>query len=136
MRTDAGGTLTLTRFTEPDGSYLFNNLPAGTYKVTETQPAGYLDGIDSRNGTLIAGSKSTDVVSSIGVVANTNSPNNNFGEIIPGALSGIVYNDCNNNGDVDLGEMGIPNTTVTLTGTDDLGAVSKTATTDAAGFYF
>ncbi len=29
------------------GVYTFDNLPAGTYTITETQPAGYTDGKDT-----------------------------------------------------------------------------------------
>jgi len=36
-----------TTTTAADGSYLFTNLPAGTYKIQEVQPAAYLDGKDT-----------------------------------------------------------------------------------------
>ena len=50
-----GATITLTAadgstqtaITDGSGAYLFDDLPAGTYSVTETQPAGYLDGKDT-----------------------------------------------------------------------------------------
>lgn len=45
-------------------------------------------------------------------------------------LSGLVWEDLNDNGEVDFGEAGIPGATVTLTGT-----VNQTATTDSNGFY-
>ena len=51
------------------------------------------------------------------------------------ALAGFVYVDANNDGVKDAGETPIAGVTVTLTGTDDLGAVSRTTTTDATGFY-
>jgi fimbrial isopeptide formation D2 family protein/uncharacterized repeat protein (TIGR01451 family) len=51
-------------------------------------------------------------------------------------LTGFVYNDLNNNGFKDPGEPPIPNTTVTLTGTDFLGnPVHVVTTTDANGQY-
>jgi fimbrial isopeptide formation D2 family protein/uncharacterized repeat protein (TIGR01451 family) len=51
-------------------------------------------------------------------------------------LSGFVYDDVNNNGQLDAGEAGISAVLLTLTGTDNLGnAVNRTATTDAAGAY-
>lgn len=45
---DTGGK-TVVRFTTTaaDGTYSFTNIPKGTYTVTETQPSGYLDGIDT-----------------------------------------------------------------------------------------
>jgi hypothetical protein len=51
-------------------------------------------------------------------------------------LTGFVYVDANNNGVRDPGETAIPNTTVTLTGTDYLGdPVSMATTTDGNGQY-
>src|SRR5206468_4245968 len=56
--------------------------------------------------------------------------------IAPASLSGLVYNDFNNNGNVEFGEPGIGNVSVHLTGTDDLGqAVDRTLTTDGDGTY-
>jgi streptogramin lyase len=56
--------------------------------------------------------------------------------IPPASLSGVVFSDFNDDGQVDFGEQGIPNVPITLTGTDDLGhAVSLSQTTDGAGTY-
>jgi SdrD B-like domain len=52
------------------------------------------------------------------------------------SLSGTVFADFNNDGQVDFGETGIPGVAIALTGTDDLGhAVSQSQTTDSAGAY-
>ncbi len=52
------------------------------------------------------------------------------------SLSGLVFEDFNDNGQVDFGEQGIPGVTITLTGTDDLGrAVNQTQVTDGDGAY-
>jgi hypothetical protein len=57
--------------------------------------------------------------------------------IAPSSLSGMVFEDFNDDGQVDFGEAGIPGVTVTLTGTDDLGrAVSRSQQTGADGSYF
>jgi hypothetical protein len=54
----------------------------------------------------------------------------------PSSLSGIVWEDFNNNGQVDFGEKGIAGVTITLTGTDDLGhPVNLPLVTDADGAY-
>jgi hypothetical protein len=54
----------------------------------------------------------------------------------PSSLSGLVWQDFNNDGQVDFGEKGIAGVTVTLAGTDDLGnAVSQAQATDADGAY-
>jgi hypothetical protein len=56
--------------------------------------------------------------------------------IPPASLSGMVFEDFNNDGQVDFGEQGIPGVPVAVTGTDDLGhAVSLSQTTDGAGTY-
>lgn len=112
-----------------------NCLQPGDYTIVQTsQPAGLLDGRDSRNGVPLANSIGTDVIP-VTLVNGQNLVNNNFGEIPPPQLSGFVYHDANNNGVKDGGEEGIGGVQVTLTGTDDLGAVNKAATTDANGFY-
>ena len=53
-----------------------------------------------------------------------------------GSISGTVFQDDNNNGVQDAGEVGIEGVTVRLTGTDDFGnPVDITVQTDAAGNY-
>ncbi|WP_372898785.1 SdrD B-like domain-containing protein, partial [Stieleria sp.] len=41
------GQIVATTATDHDGRYEFNDLPPGVYEVRETQPDGFLDGIDS-----------------------------------------------------------------------------------------
>ena len=54
----------------------------------------------------------------------------------PSSLSGVVFADFNDDGQVDFGEQGIAGVTITLTGTDYLGnAVNLSQTTDADGAY-
>ena len=54
----------------------------------------------------------------------------------PSSLSGLVFVDFNNDGQVDFGEQGIAGVTITLTGTDNLGhTVCQSQTTDANGIY-
>jgi hypothetical protein len=56
--------------------------------------------------------------------------------IPPASLSGLVFEDFNDDGQVDFGENGIAGVIITLAGTDDLGnTVSRTQTTDANGVY-
>jgi hypothetical protein len=51
-------------------------------------------------------------------------------------LSGMVFEDFNDDGQVDFGEQGIAGVTISLTGTDDLGSpVALSQTTDADGTY-
>lgn len=120
----AGGTAT----TLADGTYSFTNLQPGTYTVTETQPAGFSDGGESRgtiDGTLTGDDAADDVVSAITLGSGDDSINNDFDES-SASIAGTV---------VDQDGVGIPDVTVTLTGTDPNGVVSKTTTTDANGDY-
>ncbi|MGA2798652.1 MAG: SdrD B-like domain-containing protein, partial [Thermoguttaceae bacterium] len=73
-----------TTLTAANGAYNFASLRPGTYALTETQPAGYLDGIDTV-GTP-GGTAGNDVFSNIVLAAGVNGVNNNFGELpmLPG----------------------------------------------------
>src|SRR5262249_39688101 len=123
-----------TTTTDATGAYQFTNLRPGTYTITETQPASYLDGKDSLGS--LGGVLSNDQFGSVNVPVGAQGSNYNFGEVMPGTLSGFVYYDPNNTGTKDAGEPGIANVVITLTGPDDLGpSVSKTTTTDGTGFY-
>jgi hypothetical protein len=54
----------------------------------------------------------------------------------PGSLSGLVFEDFNDDGQVDFGERGIPGVSIRLAGTDALGnPVDRSQTTDADGAY-
>src|SRR5207244_2183518 len=111
----------------------FGNLRPGSYMLTETQPAGYLDGKDTI-GTP-GGTTTNDKFSAIVLNAGVNGTENNFGEVLPASLTGYVYYDSNNDGSR-AGDTGISGATVTLTGTDDLGnSVTGSTTTGAAGDY-
>jgi uncharacterized protein (DUF2141 family) len=129
-----GQPVTLTATTDSTGAYSFANFNPGTYTVTESQPAGYLDGIDSigTQGGVVGNDQFTNVV----LVSGQNGLNNNFGELLPASIAGNVYLDANDNGAFDTTETGIAGTTVTLTGTDDLGqALGLTTATDNSGAY-
>jgi uncharacterized delta-60 repeat protein len=56
--------------------------------------------------------------------------------VVPSSLSGLVWEDFNDDGQVDFGENGIRGVTVTLTGTDYLGDPENVSqTTDGDGAY-
>ena len=138
VRTDTASPVTIgTTTTAADGSYSFAGLTPSTYKVVETQPSAYLDGLDSRNGAIIAGSAAgVDTVAGIVVTAGNNSPSNNFGELAPASVAGTVYFDKDASGTLTAGDVGLSGVTVTLTGTNDLGAITPiVATTGPGGTY-
>jgi uncharacterized repeat protein (TIGR01451 family) len=124
------GPVNLTTTTGADGSYQFSNLRPGTYTITETQPAGYLEGKNSVGS--LGGALSGDAFSSIGVGVGAQGTNYNFGEVKSASLSGFVYYDANNNGQRDPGEPGIAGVTLTLTGTDDQGHTVQASTQTAS----
>lgn len=127
---DLGNAVNLNTLTVAGGAYSFTNLRPGTYVITETQPAGYLDGKDTI-GTP-GGTTANDVFSAIALAVGVNGVNNNFGEVLASSLAGYVYYDANINGVKDGAEVGLA-TTVTLTGTDDLGNPVNLTTTSAVG---
>ncbi len=131
---DLGNSINLVTVTDALGAYLFGNLRPGTYQINESQPAGYLDGLDTV-GTP-GGATSNDQFAAIALPVNFNGVNNNFGEILASSIAGNVYYDANNDGTFQGTESGIAGVTVTLTGTDDLGNVVNVMTvTNAVGAY-
>ena len=135
---DLGNVVNLSTQTNGSGYYEFANLrPAGPsgYTLTQSQPAGYLDGIDTI-GTPGGNTSVNDVYSSINLASDTNGTENNFGELLPASIAGTVFNDHNNDGIQQAGEPGIGGVQLTLTGSNDLGAITPiTVTTNPDGTY-
>ncbi|HZY90496.1 MAG TPA: Ig-like domain repeat protein, partial [Gemmataceae bacterium] len=70
----------------------------------------------------------TNFLGSVGTAALT--------AVAPASLSGTVFADFNDDGQVDFGEKGVSGVSVTLAGTDDLGhSVSLSQSTDGNGAY-
>jgi large repetitive protein len=140
-RDASGNAVNVVVTTDAQGKYVFPNLPpsdAAGYTITETQPTTFIEGRATPGSGTGTANPNGNVIS--GVVLGGAGPagvvNYNFGELKPASVSGSVYDDRNNNGTRDATEPGIPGATITLTGTDDRGAmVSRTTTTDANGNY-
>jgi len=80
------GAVTLVARTDVNGNYSFGNLRPGTYVITETQPAGYLQGkltLGSAGGTIGA-----DIFSSVKIGQGQIGANYNFGELLPPPTGG------------------------------------------------
>jgi hypothetical protein len=103
----------------------------GTYSVTgshvyaDANSSGYLVTADvsDAGGNQLTGYGKTTVIVTSAVLATA-------------SLSGTVFADFNNDGQIDFGEHGISGVSVHLTGADDLGhAVDRTLQTDGDGAY-
>lgn len=121
--TGPGGTFTTT--TDANGAWGFTGLVVGAnYTVTQTQPAGYANGLENPSNVI-----------TINNLSASGSSGNNFGEVA-GSVAGVVYLDTNNNGQQDAGENGIGGVQMTLTGTGPGGAVApRTVLTAPDGSY-
>lgn len=140
-----------TTITDTLGNYLFAGLAAGTYSVCEpiqptgtnngTTSAGSIIAVSGSTGTAGTASNPTATTSQIaGIVLNaagsgevSGSNGNNFAEIVPSSISGIVFLDQNNNGTQQGADSGIAGVTVELLNSSNV--VIATTTTDAAGRY-
>jgi hypothetical protein len=140
--TDVFGNAVTTTTTNASGAYVFENLPVGSYKVSVTDPAGYIP------TTALAGSDSS-VDSSTGDATSTNLTTNgasdtslDFGFVLPKVSVGnLVWADTDRDGVQDAGELGIAGVTLTITKadgspvTDVFGNAVTTTTTNASGAY-
>ncbi len=130
--TDDTGAVSQLTTTDINGAFEFTSLRPGTYSVSETQPAGLFDGLDSST----VGTVTNDLVSNIVLSSGDIVGDITFGELEAASLSGIVFMDANDDGVLDPSEAGLAGVTVNLTGTDYANnAVSLTTLTDADGAY-
>ncbi|RLK54139.1 beta strand repeat-containing protein [Actinokineospora cianjurensis] len=135
--TTAGGSPVNTPgTTASDGTFVFASVQAGTYTVTETQPAAYDDGTDTAGTHAVSGGNDIFTVT---LTSGQSSTGNLFAELATSSLAGRVYLDADNSGTVNGAEgalTGNPAVTISLTGTDNGGnAVTLSTTTNGAGNY-
>lgn len=115
-----------------------NALRPGNYTIVQSPgPAGTIDGQNTAgNVTALPVGTGKDQIPV--TYTGTELDNNNFGDLKPNSLSGVVYLDSNNDGkfQVAQGDRPINGDTVTLTGTNDLGqTVNLTTQTAIDGVY-
>ncbi|NND82955.1 MAG: DUF11 domain-containing protein [Gammaproteobacteria bacterium] len=113
-----------------DGSYSFDGLPPGDYRVVVTPPAGS-NTEDPDQPLMIPGNDQADIVLALG----GSSVANDFGYNNPSVndITGTVFLDSDKDGLQDGVEGGIPTITVELVNAS--GVVIAVATTDANGDY-
>jgi protocatechuate 3,4-dioxygenase beta subunit len=90
-----GNDTGLTATTNAQGFYKFNNLRAGKYTVVEIHPAGWLDGKDTPGnlGGVADLSPPGDKISQIMIGWSQMGAEYNFGELLPGLISGRIHAD-------------------------------------------
>ncbi|MBI3837897.1 MAG: hypothetical protein HY288_08190, partial [Planctomycetia bacterium] len=132
---DLGPITPATAVTASDGSYSFANLRPGSYTVTETQPAGYFDGLDAKNNVVIPLSDTTDAINGITLVDGQVASGNTFGEIPAVTISGTVFADANNDGIQQGTELGIANVDLSAMNGGLFGDVVATTATLSDGSY-
>lgn len=157
VQTDANGQYKFdytntAGFLSDSGDTTSGLLSTGLYRITEKQPAGFVDGAETAgNAAVNAGGVDEGThtghdgrgADQIGVDGNyiqigdaQDATGYTFGELKASSIAGSVFIDSNNDGKRQPGEKGLANVTVTLTGINDLGdAISLTTKTDAEGHY-
>jgi SdrD B-like protein len=125
----APGTPPQTVVTDADGHFLFLNVAAGSYTLSETQRQGFSLTVPAANSipvTLAAGGSS---------IANEFG---NFRGILTGTISGTKFLDSNGNGVRDAGEPGMAGVTITRTPSinDPVGTNLSVGTDSQGNFTF
>ena len=114
--------------TDPLGNYIFQNLAAGTYTLTETQPTTPANQSGKgQSGTGGGNAGTNNVISNINITAIQAATGYTFAEVPILTTGGFVFEDSNGNGVKDGGEPGIQGVTVTLSGSSVVTAPSLPA---------
>lgn len=125
----------MTTITDADGSYRFDELLPGTFRIVETQPSGYYSvGASAGNvgGSTRGSVLNSDVLTDITLLGGEDSVENDFAEAAPAELSGHVYHDADNDGMFDAGETGIGGATVRAIRVLPDGSTAETVSTTSA----
>jgi len=98
---DQAGVPVANVFTSADGSYEFTNLPTGDYFVMEIQPAGYatVDDEDTSNDDATDANDMSfmDNMIPVDLAPGEDDEDNDFVEELVGTISGVVFEDVDNN---------------------------------------
>jgi protocatechuate 3,4-dioxygenase beta subunit len=130
---DANGNPTgQTTTTNAQGYYEFTGLRPGTYGVTEVQPNGYFDGLDTPGNLGGTAQNPGDAISGVVLIGGSKGVNYNFGELLPVSISGYVH--VNISGDCDdPTNPPLPGVKIELL--NSTGQVISTTTTNNDGYY-
>lgn len=116
-----------------DGYYEFTGLDRGTYTIVEVQPVGWLDGLDAAGNLGGVADNPGDAIRQVTIEYGETGVDYDFGELLPGSISGRVHADENGNCEYDPGELPLSGVVVDLLDVD--GNVIATTTTDENGEY-
>jgi serine-aspartate repeat-containing protein C/D/E len=135
---DSRGQVVSQQRTDAQGTYRFVDIDPGTYTIEQPQqPSGFLDGLDAPgtiNGQLIGRAINPgDRIEAVTLGLGSRGVEYNFGEIMPGSVSGRVWVDVDGDCVRDEDEQPLGGVTIELL--DDAGRVIRTGTTDAQGAY-
>jgi protocatechuate 3,4-dioxygenase beta subunit len=124
--------------TDADGAYRFDDLAPGSYTVTATEAAGYIDGLETTGtaGGAVSTANGANTIGPIDLEAGEHATGYLFGDVQVASVSGVVFVDDDGDGAQGPGEPGIADVDLHLTGTDLFGAaVDLPATTTVGGMF-
>ena len=128
-----GNDTGLRAVTNSAGYYQFSNLDAGTYRVMEVHPDGWLDGLDTPGSHGGAADNPGDTISQITLNFGDDAVEYNFGELLPGSIAGQVRATTMPNCEHDPNSSPLAGVTIELLDGD--GQVIATTETDGDGRY-
>jgi len=127
----SNGSIYCNTTTNATGYYLFSNVVPGNYTAQFTKPVGFVFSPfqnDSAVSDPTTGNTNSFVVTSGSTITSVNA-----GLVALSSVGDFVWNDANNNGLVDNGELGMSGVTVSLLFSN--GSVYCTAVTNSTGYY-
>lgn len=134
---DAAGQLVARTTTDAAGYYQFLHLYAGTYRIEQQQPPGWLDGQDAPGtigGQQVGVAENPgDAISQIVLRFGDQGVDYDFGELLPAEIGGLVWLDTIRNCQFDPGEAVLGGVTIQLL--DAAGQVVATTQTASDGTY-
>jgi photosystem II stability/assembly factor-like uncharacterized protein/uncharacterized protein (DUF2141 family) len=120
-RIKIAGTKNDSTLTDANGNYTLNNVIAGTYTLSEIQQNGWMQTMPASLGNY-----------SVTLAAGQNVSAKDFGNFQLGSISGNVFHDRNGNTIADMGEEGLTNWKIKLSGTK----IDSTLTDASGNFSF
>lgn len=119
--------------TDSNGFYEFTGLAAGKYCVMEIHPEDWIDGLDTAGSHGGDADNPGDMICEINLEFGDNAAEYNFGELLPGSISGRIHS--TEDGDCDFDDPATAIAGVTVELLDKDGSVISQTTTDINGEY-